>query len=320
MNNYYDKFLKALSERYPSRPELVAALQDTLSISKENIYRRLRRDVIFTPEEMMRIADAWNMSLDNVISTCGGRTSSLRFSLIDYINPDEHDYSLFGQYNGMLELVAQDPDGEFTEMSNTLPGSLYNKSDNLLRFFTMKWFYKYGGSENVTPMSEIRIPERMRDLEREYVDLLRQIPKKNAIQDRHFVEHLVDEINYFHSVRMVTADELAALKGELLEIMDYTEDVALKGYFPETGNKCFLYLSHMRLETEYSLFGSKNMTLSVVKILERNGIVSLDKQVFDKFSNMARANISSSVLMSMSNRLELIRFYDKQKRTIEAMK
>jgi uncharacterized protein YifE (UPF0438 family) len=96
------------------------------------------------------------------------------------------------------------------------------------------------------------------------------------------------------------------------------EDVALKGCFP-TGNKIFFYLSHTWQETEYSLFESNSLTLSLVKVLERNAISSTDKKVFDKFMNMVQATKRASVLMSGSNALRQVEFFTRQKEIIMAI-
>jgi len=49
-------------------------------------------------------------------------------------------------------------------------------------------------------------------------------------------------------------------------------------------------------------------------------VISFDRRIFDRFKNLAIAAKRLSVLMSLSNRLELTRFFDKQRRLIEAMK
>jgi len=320
MNNYYDNFLEALSERYPRKVDLVVALMDILPIEKESIYRRLRKDILFSTEEVMQIAGAWNISLDNIVSTIPHKTRPFQFSLVDYVNPSEDDYKLLEQFVGTLTLAAQDPESEWTEISDSLPGSIYNKSEHLLRFCTMKWLYKYGSPEESVPLSEIRVPERTRQLEREYVDRIHDIPKVNFIFDTRFIEHLVDDIVYSRSIRTVTDDELVTLKGELLELVDQMEDFALKGYFPDTGNKFFFYLSHTHVETEYIFLTSQYVNMSIVKMLERNGVLAFDKTILDRLKNTIHAAKRLSVLMSLSNRLELIRFFDKQRETIEAMK
>ena len=140
--HYYDNFMEALAERYPRKTDLANALMDILPIEKESIYRRLRKDVLFTSEEMMRIAAVWHISLDNIISTNPHKIRPFSFSMINYVNPQEADYEMFEDYNRILELIGQDPNGRLIVVSNTLPGALYYRHDHLTRFYKMKWLYK----------------------------------------------------------------------------------------------------------------------------------------------------------------------------------
>ena len=317
---FYDNFLKALEERYPRKADLTNALMDILPLEKESIYRRLRKDVYFSAEETMKIAEAWNISLDNVIRISPNKTRPFHFNMIEYVDPQVCDYKLLENYNRELERIAQDPEGKMVEVLNALPRGLYCRSELLTRFVTMKWLYKYGAPEEIVPFSEIHVPERMRALDLEYVRLVHNIPELHAIHDKRFIEHFIDDILYFRLIGMVTEDEAALLRDELLTLLDYIEDVTIKGHFPTTGNKLLFYLSHTWLETEYALCESKDMTLSFVKVLERNAVVSTDKKVFDKFMNMVHATKRSSVLMSGSNILQQVEFFTRQRDIIKSIK
>jgi hypothetical protein len=103
-------------------------------------------------------------------------------------------------------------------------------------------------------------------------------------------------------------------------MVDYLESTASAGCFPETGNKFLLYVSHASRVEESILLQSKNQNLTIIQILERNGLLSTDNNVFDKIDNMVKANMRASVLISTSNRLELIKFFDKQRVYIESIK
>jgi hypothetical protein len=316
---YYDNFLQALEERYPRKSDLANALMDILPIEKESIYRRLRKDVYFTVDETMLIADTLNISLDSVIRAHPTKTRPFQFNMIEFVNPRESDYKILENYNRDVKAVCKDPNGKMFEVLNALSRSLYGRSELLTRFVTMKWLYKFGMPQEVMPFGEIHIPDRMRELDLEYVQLVHQVPELHTIDDEHFIEHFVDEIAYFRSIGMVADEEAMQLKDELLDMIDYMEDVALKGYFP-TGNKLFFYLSHTWQETEYTLFESQSLTLSLIKVLERNAVSSTDKKVFDKFMNMVQATKRASVLMSGSNALRQVEFFTRQKEAIMAIK
>ena len=319
MEYFYDNFLKALEERYPRKSDLANALVDLLNLEKESIYRRLRKDVYFTVQETMRIAGAWGISLDNIVSINPDKTRPFYFNMIEYVGSREADYRILEDYNRELELIGRDPDGKMVEVLNTLPRSLYCRSEHLTRFFTMKWLYKYGIPEYITPFGEIHIPERMRALDMEYVKRVHDISEIHSIHDSYFIEHLVHDIRYFRSIGMVTEDEVVLLRDELLILVDYIENVTVKGYFPNTKNKLFFYLSHTWLSNEYILLESKYSIRSFVRILERNTIASSDKEVFDRFMNMVQATKRSSVLMSGSNTLQQVEFFTTQRDIIASL-
>jgi hypothetical protein len=315
----YDRFLETLSGRFERKSELVNALADILPLEKENIYRRLRRDVLFTSEEMMQIAKAWNISIDSIACAGSSKTRALRFNMIEYVAPKEEDYLLLEEYNSVLATVGGDPSGRAVEMTGSLPRSLYARSELLTRFFTMKWRYKYGRYEDALSLGEICIPERMQRLEAEYVELMHNIPRVCKLHDSRFVERLTDEIVYFHSVGMVTDAEVALLKDELLGLVDYMEEVASKGRFPDTGNELVFYISPLQFDIDCLLYEFDGLTLSMVRILERNAISSYDERVFRRFMNMEQSVVHSSVLMSASNSLQRTGFFARQRSTISSI-
>ena len=317
---FYDHFLKTIEMHYPRKSDLANALIEILPLEKESVYRRLRKDVYFSAEEVMQIAQVLGISLDNIICSNPTKTRPFHFSMVEYVQPQEADYQILEDYNRDLEVIGQDPNGRMVEVINTLPRSLYSRSELLTRFFTMKWLYKYALSQEVKPLGSIRIPERMRSLDLEYVRLVHNVSEVHSIHDSRFVERTVDDIAYFRSVGMVTEDEAALLRDELLTLIDYMADVANIGYFRHTGNKLFFYLSHTWLDSEYLLFESNLLTLSSVRILERNSIASTDKKVFDKFMNMVQAIKCSSVLMSGSNTLQQVEFFSRQRTMVEGIR
>jgi hypothetical protein len=284
-------------------------------LEKESVYRRLRGEVLFTAAEVMRIAGVWNISLDNITSANPEKTRPFRLKTVDFAEPTEEDYSIIEQHNRDLALVADDPAGIAIEVVNTLPRGLYSRSEHLTRFFTMKWRYKHF-PERALCFNEIRIPERMRRLVEEYVRISHSIPEMHTIHDRHMLERLVEEIIYDRSIGMLGDDDSTLLRDELLALVDYLEQVTVTGNFPGKNGKMFFYLSHAWVETEYFLYRSHPFSLSLVKVLERNYLASLDKKVLDTLMRTAQATKRMSVLMSESNALQQTGFFGRQREKI----
>jgi hypothetical protein len=318
MEHFYNNFLEALQERYPIKSDLVNALTDLLDLEKENIYRRLRKNVWFSVEETMRIAAAWDISLDNIVSLNPRKTHPFRLKMIDFADPQEEDYAILEQHNRDLELVAADPQGMAIEIVNALPRGLYARSEHLTRFFIMKWRHKYSPGRALS-FGEIRLSDRMRKLDQEYIRIEHSISEMHSIHDPQIIEHLVEEIVYYRSIGMLTDDETTLLRGELLVLVDYIEHVTLTGHFPNLKNRLYFYLSHTWIESEFLLFSSAQLSLSMVKVMERNAIASLDRRVLDRFMNLAMATKRMSVLMSQSNALQQAEFFTRQRDVISAL-
>jgi hypothetical protein len=319
MEQLYDKFLDALRERYPYKPDRVRALMGILPLEKESVYRRLRKDVYFSAEEVMRIAGVWDISMDKIINANSGKTRTFQFRMIEFTNPGETDYALLESFNRNLEAVAGDPNGQAFEVLNSLPRGLYCRSENLERFFTMKWLCKCAAPDRVRPFCDIRIPERMRALDAELIRLEHSISEMHSIHDVHLIENLIRDIIYFRSIGMVTADESLLLRDDLLELIDYLEEVTRRGAFPDTGRRMHFYLSHTWVETECALYKCKTLNMSRIKILERNSLTSLDGAVFQRLMNMVESVKRSSVLMSGSNALQQAEFFSRQRKIIRTL-
>ncbi len=318
MKPFYDNFLAALEERYPAKCELVNALVEMLCLERESVYRRLRRDVYFSADEMMQIAGAWNISLDNIVSANRAKTHSFHLKTIDFASPTDEDYAILEQHNRDLELVAADPQGRAIEIVNALPRGLYARSELLTRFFTMKWRHKFS-PETALAFGEIEISERMRAIDRDYVHIEHTIPEMYSIHDPRMIEYLVGEITYYRMIGMLTESEAGLLRGELAALIDYMERVTLTGYFPDTKCKHFFYLSHTWIETEYLLFRSRGFNMGMVRVLERNAVSTFDERILDRFFEMARATMRMSVLMSRSNALQQAEYFARQREIIAVL-
>lgn len=315
MKQFYDKFLAALEERYPHKSDLVNALSKMLSLEKESVYRRLRKDVYFSAEEVMRIANEWSMSLDNITCSNPGKFRPFHYEMVDWNSPAEEDYAILERYNSNMELVAKDPDGKMYEILNSLPRSLYGRSESLTRFFTMKWFYKYGNSGKPLAFRDITITNRMREIDIEHINHVNAIGEIHSFYDGHIFENVANEIIYFHLIGMLSDEDKATLRDELLSIVGYVENTAMNGGL-SSDQKVFFYLSHIWVDMEYVFYESRYLNLSLIRMMERNVLTSTDRVVSERFRNMVRSMRRMSALISESNTLLRKEFFDKQRKVI----
>ena len=121
----YDNLLNTIKEEFPQKTNLVSALVDLLCIEKEAVYRRLRGEVAFTFAEIVTIANAFGISLDNLVGTVTAKSRPFQLKLVDFVNPKEIDYDMLEQYVDVLGLSREDEKSELIDCTNILPQQLY---------------------------------------------------------------------------------------------------------------------------------------------------------------------------------------------------
>lgn len=316
-NYWYNCFLDALYLKYPKKTELVQELMVVLSIEREAAYRRLRKDVIFTLPEVIKIASAWNISLDQFFDNNFERISFM-MSRINYLVPDNSDALFMRDRLQFLDTIKDQPNTEYVEVSNILPMALLTGFPLLYRFRMFKWAYKYGGNlGKESTFSESILQESVRKLLPQYFQCMKNIASVSFICDRVLLSYLIYDILYFHSIRMITDDEKELLKQELYNLEDYLEKIVGNGYYPDTGNKVNLYVSQIHIETNYSFFYTENLGICRVHVFDKHDIYTYDTQMMDNFKTWVQLQKNSSTLISTVDKKGRINFFANQRQLID---
>ena len=266
-NTWYDIFIDMLNRKYPKKSDLLQALMDLLYIEREAVYRRLRKDVLFTVQEVAKIATAWNISLDAIIGT---NTSQVPFQMrrMNYIDPSEDELKYLRLILQGIIHISQYPDTEFMDICNKLPRQIAAGYEYLNRFYLFKWMYQYGNEKEIIPYTGTIISSEIAQLRNDYYEAIKQVPTSNFILDRNLFQILVSDIRYFHSIQMITDEEKDLIKKDLQILLDYTMEVASHGCYPETKNKVNLYISELNVDSNYSYAFSREAEICCIHFLK----------------------------------------------------
>jgi mevalonate pyrophosphate decarboxylase len=75
---------------------------------------------------------------------------------------------------------------------------------------------------------------------------------------------LANDIRYFHSIRLLTNEDIRIIKEDLFRLLDYIENLAFAGQFKETGNKVFFYISDINIDTNYACLEMEDARISIL--------------------------------------------------------
>jgi len=315
---WYDYFLKALLVRYPKRGQLVEELMNLLCIERESVYRRLRKEVIFPASEIVKIASAWNISLDGLIGIDSGKIS-FQMQLMDYLDPDDQEARLLQAVVDGLLRTKNFPDSEYMEVCNRLPRLLLAGYSNLNQFYLFKWIYQYSNRETVVPFSQVIISEEKRRITSAYYKAVKQIPNTSFIFSHKLFNNILIDIQYFHSIQLVTDEEKESIRNELYDLLDYLLKVANKGCYPETNNKVNLYISQLIVDTNYSYIQTDEVNICFVHAFDKYEIYTLDPKMFKNFKEWMKLKLRTSIQISKVDEKSRIDFFAKARQVVESI-
>ncbi len=314
----HEALLHAIKEKVPQGTTAANILMDILFIGKEAVYRRLRGEVAFTFEEAAIISRHFGISLDDISGVGRMKNRSFHLQLAEYINPAKTDYDQMEDLISLMHTTRGDPSTEAAYAINILPQTLYFKYEYITKFYMFKWLYQSNVHSQLKTLEEIKLSPQLKDVQQRYLNESIQIKNTYYILDNLLFQYLANDIKYFSSIRFITEEDVAALKKDLLNLIDYMEHLASRGSF-DNGNKVQFYLSGINLDSTYSYIQTTNYNISHIRVFTLNAVVSLDGGTFDQLKNWLYALKRLSILISESGEMQRVQFFKKQRDLINSI-
>ena len=309
--------VNAVKEKLPSKDNLANALMDILYIGKEAIYRRLRGEVPFTLTEAAVISRKLGISLDKMIGVSFRDNAVFDMNIVSSEKPFEAYYSILEKQVDLFRSVKEDETSEIGTSSNIIPQTLSLKYNMLSKFRLFKWMYQ---NENIKckHFEEMEIPQKMVEKQKEYSDLVSHIHSVDYIWDNMIFSHLVNDIQYFCSIHLITDEDKDMLKEELFLLIDEMEELSARGK-SKAGNEVKIYISNINFEATYSYLDTSSTQLSLIRIYSINSITTQDQEMFRGLKEWIQSLKKFSTLISESGEMQRIQFFKQQREIVSIL-
>jgi len=315
---WYDVFLNTLYKKFSKKSQLTKELMDLLNLEREAVYRRLRKEVVFTSDEVVKIVTMFGISLDE-IAGLNAEQFSFQMRQMDYVNPSKEEQVFLKFVIKSIRNLKNFPDAEIMEICNRFPRIIIAGFEQLNKFHLFKWKYLYGNENETKPLSETVVAPEQKQIVADYNDAIRFFPTTNLIWDKRIFENLINDISYFYSIYLITKAEKELLKKELYAFLDYWLEVAKKGYYPETQNKVNIFISHLNIETNYSYTVSPEADICFVSVFEKLEIFSLHTEMVKNFIAWMQWKKRTSTQISEVDEKSRIEFFTKQRQLVDEL-
>ena len=215
MNELNTNLIEAAKEKFPAKGQLANILMDTLYMGKEAIYRRLRGEVPFTFQEAAIISKELGISLDRIAGVSFSNNAMFDINVVDHGNPFETYYDFLNKHVKLFHTLREDPNASLGTASNVIPQTLYLKHELLAKFRFFKWMYQ---NEHIKckHFEELEIPQKIINVQQDFAKLSHHIHSTDYIWDSMVFLHLINDIQYFSDIHLISDEMKQNLKEELL--------------------------------------------------------------------------------------------------------
>lgn len=321
-NLFAQKLISLIQENTTSTVLPAAFLAEVLSMGKEAAYRRLRGDVPFTFDEMIKISQRLEVSLDEIanpsllINRSKWATINLD-TLYPYMpNYTKQYYENIIRFKEMYQEMTESTSSLLRYAEESIPFSIILKYKKLSLFNHYKWMYLTQKSSRAFTFGQMTLPADLLDLEKQFIESSLKIPRTLFLLDRNIFLDLVNDINYFFNEGLVSKEELLDLKTELLKMTVYIEELAKTGIY-QTGNEINIYLANVNIGSSYAHIEYEETEYAVNILYFLEIVVYQNSKICQKQKNWIDLLKRFSTHITQTGEKERFEFFTKQREMIE---
>lgn len=316
--DYDRKLIEDIKRRLPTSTKIVDVLIESLELSKESAYRRLRGEVPFTFEEIAILAKNYGISLDSLLGIGIQKSKPFQLKLPEFINPKAEDYFLFNDYISFLKKVADWPDTELGLASNVIPQNIFCGFEYLMKFNVFKWQYYYHNN-NIIPYSDLNIDKEVVGLMKEHFIEFKNMKKIYYVFDNSIFRKTVEELKYFHSIHLISDEDIQVIKEDLYKVLDYIETLTIEGRFRETNNNVLVYISDIDIVDSFTYVKTNEICYSLIDAFLLTSITSYEDKTFEKVRGWIHAIMRTATLITHTNEMVRITYFRNQRAIVEEL-
>jgi len=318
MDNLRSSIATKILSNIPPRVKPIDYLMETLNISRESVYRRIRGDISFTFEEIAKLSIDLEFSIDELII----KDTPFRIIFDMHVTNTQSLSSIFiTRFNHCFQCAYNLPymkDTESIMVLNHIPTCFIIYFNHLFKFSYYRWMHQNQESSLKYFYSDVALPEELIASQKRAIESSKKIQTNTFIFDPNIFLNLIREIQYYYKRKLITENDFFLLRNDLLALVDMLESIAQTGsHFSES--KYNFYLSSLNIESssQYIRYEKQVNSLFFVNVIEPVNITNpnlcaIHKKWLDSMRKYA-------TLITQSNEILQVRYFNKQRGYIEEL-
>jgi hypothetical protein len=312
----YDKVINTIRNNISKKVKMVDYLMEVLELSRESVYRRIRKEIPFTVAELAKLSLSLGFSIDEMLEL---NNNTHFFFDLQSTTPQKIPNiftSLFHEYEKYLNILVNTEKSKTFLALNKLPPLFAIFNESLFKFNYYKTMVENSKKMDQVSFSELKIPRELQSLFEKISINLRQIHDVILIFSPDIFLTNIKSIQYFYHRKLLTTDELLLLREELMKLVNFGEMVAKYGCY-NADSKVDIYLSSLPISSNTLFIEYGEVSETHFWIYDENPLIIKNIEICAMQKELFQSMKNHSMLISSSNEIIRENFFDEQRKLVE---
>jgi transcriptional regulator with XRE-family HTH domain len=288
-----------------------------LGISRESVYRRLRNEITFSIEELAILAQNLGFSVDEIL--IGQRDENNTFDLLSQPKDETSNAFLahFYEYNNHIKQLIDFRNPETLLALNQMPSIFYVLSEPLLKLQYYLWLINNNRLPEQTTFTNLILPKELTAIQAEALKNIRKVTNVSIVFSSTIYLQLIKTIQYYYNLKLLSEEELIALKQAVHAWINLGEGMARFG-FGRGRSMVDFYISSLFVNTNIFLIANDGRYEVHYWIYPNHPLVIRNEHICALTNEWFMELRKHSSLITQSNEIIQAEFYEKQRQYIES--
>ena len=319
MDNLRSTIATKILSNIPPRVKPIDYLMEALNISRESVYRRIRGDISFTLEEIAKLSVGLGFSVDELIIKDIHSRVFFDLHISNNQVPSDAYVTMFEQYFQCMFDIPQGKGIDSSMITNHVPLGFIIFFNHLFKFHFYRWMHQNQESSLKYFYSDVVLPEKLIYLQQKVVENLRKYRNNTIILDPNIFQNLISEVQYYYKRRLINEDEFHQIRDELLNLIDFLENIAQTGHFGSE-SKFNFYLSSLNVDSSSQHNRCDEQTISQFFVNSIEPIVVTNPSLCATHKKWLDSMRKYATLITQSNEILQVKYFHKQRLHVESIK
>jgi predicted DNA-binding transcriptional regulator AlpA len=316
--NLNDIIVSTILKNVPKNIKPVIFLMELLNLSRESIYRRIRKEIPFSVEELSSLSHALSFSIDEVIEE--SKNEHVFFNLQSKIttNASNAYLTMLQEYYDYMDLLTNAEKANVHVAVNYVPPMFSIFFEHLSKFYYYKWMNENTGNTSKYYYSDLTVPPELVSLHKNIKYEDKRFNNNVLIISPNIFLSLIQSIQYYYQRKLITCEEFQLLNKDIFGLIDLIENMTKTGV-SHSGIHMDVYLSSPYINSNSVYMEYNNIVETHLWLYSANPMIIRNANVCEMQKKWILSLKKQSTLITQSNEILQEEFFDKQRNHIKNM-